>query len=349
MTSSTRSPLVVVSGPTATGKSLLGVQVAELLSGEIVNGDSVQLYQDHSIGANLPPEDLIQRVPHHLLGVLSPDEPTNVAQYCEQFSKLEKSLRERAIPPVLVGGSTLYISSLIEGLSELPAADHAFRAETDLRSAESLWNELQMVDPLRAAALHPNDRLRVVRALEVARGVGRSQTAGEPWPAAVLILVLLLSRTELYQLIEERSRVMVEAGLLEESRRLWSAYGEGWVARKAIGYAQALEVLQGEKPETELVESISVATRRYAKRQMTFWRNVKRRFDWNVLPGESSHETVRLGGERSGDTPRRNDLKDSICFHWDFLTLSQRLQNWRKSGPTGVEVWFLDASSVLAP
>lgn len=314
-----------------------------------MNADSVQLYRGHRIGAAQPSEELLAQVPHHLFEVLSPSESSNVANYRTLLQEVLNSCWKRKRLPLLSGGSTLYLSTALNGLDELPAADPEFRREAEKRSSESLWSELKQLSPELSEKLHPNDRVRVIRAVEIKRS-GGCQTKRLSLPASVgpaLILVLLADRRDLYAQIASRSRRMVGEGLLEEAKSLLEEFGQDWVCSSAIGYAEAVSVLKRELSESKLPEAISRSSRRYAKRQMTFWRNAPEKYGWSAEPTAASSDTVSLGAERSKATPQRNTLRETECYDWNFETLLERILAWREERDGARAVWYLSAARLL--
>lgn len=272
--------IIVLSGPTASGKSDLAMAMARVFPAEIVNADSMQVYRFLDIGTAKPSPGERAEIPHHLIDVADPDEPYNAGRYVADADAAISGILSRGKVPLVVGGTGMYIRALLRGLDPAPS-DPAVRAELDRRWAEeggvALHAELARVDPETAARVHPSDRLRVVRALEIARvaGIpaGRSRSAWAAAPGRYLPLFLALwpGRGELYRRIDERTEGMFRKGLVNEVRRLLDmGYGRELKPMGALGYRQAVAHLLDGIPLAEAVESTKRDTRRYAKRQLTW-------------------------------------------------------------------------------
>ncbi|GAA1454491.1 tRNA (adenosine(37)-N6)-dimethylallyltransferase MiaA [Nesterenkonia lacusekhoensis] len=280
-----QTPLVVVAGATASGKSALGVALAQRLAeqgrpGEIINADSMQLYRGMDIGTAKITAEETQGVPHHLLDVLDITEEASVAAFQQQAREEIGAIRARGNTPVMVGGSGLYIRAATDVI-EFPPTDPRLRAELTRQlqdqGASALREELRAADP-ESASLIKDDR-RLVRALEVVRLTGRTfssympQRIYEPALGEVVQLGLSLPREQLHERIAQRVDLMAEQGLLAEVRRLdQQGLRQGRTASRAIGYQQHLQVLDGELTEAEALESTIVATRKFARRQETWFR-----------------------------------------------------------------------------
>ncbi len=281
-----RPRIVVITGPTATGKTSLAVELTLALDGEAVNADSMQVYRGMDVGTAKPTEAEKRGVPHHLLDVVAPDEAFNAARYRELAGAAVERISGRGKACFVVGGTGLYIRALLGGLFQCPEAspevrdglERAWREE----GAGALHERLRALDPEAAARIHPNDRVRVLRALEVIELTGRPfsrQTGGHGFsqgPFRALKICLHIPRERLYDRINERSRAMMEGGLLEEARALLDqGYGPDLKPMQAIGYRHAVAVLQGRWCRDEALGRLQTDTRRYAKRQMTWFRGEK--------------------------------------------------------------------------
>jgi len=277
----------VVAGPTGTGKSELAVDLAERLDGEIVNADSMQLYRGMDIGtAKLPPAER-RGIAHHLLDVLDVVDTATVASYQRDARAAVHGILERGHTPVLVGGSGLYIQSVIDDIA-FPATDPLIRArlEGDLQRMGSwrLFRTLLDRDPAAATAIGPANGRKIVRALEVIEITGRPFTAtlprwGRPRYGAVL-LRLDRPNAELDQRLEDRVRAMVAAGFLDEVRALDAAgLRRGITASRALGYAQLLAVLDGQSDLAQAIARTTAATRRFVRRQRSWFRRDHRMVD----------------------------------------------------------------------
>lgn len=272
--------LLVLSGPTASGKTALALSLAGILPLEIVSADSVQVYRGLDIGTAKPAPEELRAVPHHLIDVADPDEPYDAGRFVREAEEAIRGIRDRGGFPLVSGGTGMYIRALLRGLDPLPT-DPAVRAALSLRWKEeggaSLFEELRRVDPAAAAAIHPSDRIRVLRALEVAAvsGTPPSRLKGR-WSAPgrryrVLFLVLAPDRQELHRRIERRVDGMFRDGLVEEARGLLAkGYGPDLKAMRSLGYRHAISHLSGEIPLDRAIAETKRDTRRYAKRQETW-------------------------------------------------------------------------------
>lgn len=272
-----RAPLLAVVGPTGTGKSELALELAERLGGEVVNTDALQLYRGMDIGTAKVPLAARRGIPHHLLDVLDVTEEASVARFQAEVRAVIEDIQSRGLRPVLVGGSGLYVRAALDEL-EFPPTDPEVRArfgELGQRAGlEGLRAELARVDPDSAARL--GDARRMVRALEVHELTGRTFTSYLPQRIALRPTVQIGLDTEravLHERLRARVVAMAEAGLLDEVRALDAAgLRQGRTASRAIGYAQFLSVLDGESSLEAAVEGTVTATRRLARRQLTWFR-----------------------------------------------------------------------------
>ena len=277
------APVVAVVGPTATGKTALALGIAERLDGEIVNADALQAYRGMDIGTAKPTVEERARVPHHLIDVLDPEERYSAGEFARRAREAIGEIRARGRRPLVVGGSGLYQRALFEGLAPVPPGDPAVRRSLRERLAaeglEALRAELAAVDPPTAARLAPGDGQRVLRALEVARVTGvplSTWIERQPLPRERLPAIhvgLTLPRPVLYDAIARRATRMVEEGWVGEVERLLAAgVTPDAPGFQAIGYRQIARHVAGETTLAEAVEETVRATRRYAKRQLTWFR-----------------------------------------------------------------------------
>lgn len=276
-------PVIVVGGPTASGKSALALRLARDFGGEIVNCDSLQLYRGMDIGTAKPSADERASAPHHLFDILDPHEVFNAGEYAERARACIREIGRRSRVPILVGGTGFYLRSLLEGLTAGPGRDEALRtrlAEGERRRPGFLARLLRRLDPAAAKRIHRNDLNKLTRAVEICLRAGESASelfAGRGKDrfeeATALKLVLNPPRDELKARIELRTRRMLEAGLVEEVEELRRrGVPEAAKAFEAIGYRQALAVLAGRMTRAEALQAVTIATRQYAKRQVTWFR-----------------------------------------------------------------------------
>lgn len=280
------APVVLLMGPTASGKSAVAMALAERVGGEIVSVDSAQVYRGMDIGTAKPGAAERARVPHHLLDIVEPDMRYSAAKFAADAGAAIAAIRARGRVPILAGGTMLYFKVLREGLSSLPPADAGVRADLDARAAAQGWPalhaELARVDPASAARLDPNDAQRVQRALEVwmLTGVALSQlqgrrTAHAPALGRIVSIALVPSdRARLHRAIAARFDAMLGAGLLDEvaGLRLRHALTADLPSMRCVGYRQAWEHQQGQYDAQEMRLRALAATRQLAKRQFTWLR-----------------------------------------------------------------------------
>ena len=277
--------VVGVVGPTGCGKTGLGVALAKAFDGEVVSCDSMQLYRGMVIGTAAPTEEEMQGVPHHMVGVVDPHEDYSVARYAVDAAACVDNILARGKLPVLVGGTGLYLDALLRGHGFASGtAGSAVRTELERRWAaeggEALFTELAAVDPESAAALHPNDKKRVIRALEVYRETGKTMSAHNaetkaipPRYEPIYIGLAYRDREDMKRAIDRRVDEMMKQGLLDEVRALVeSGLPRTATAMQAIGYKECFSCLAGVCTPDAAAEEIKLRSRQYAKRQLTWLR-----------------------------------------------------------------------------
>jgi tRNA dimethylallyltransferase len=278
-----RPKLVVITGPTASGKSSLAVDLALRFDGEIINADSMQVYRGMDVGTAKPSMEERRGIPHHMIDVVDPDDDFNASLYGELARPLIGEIWERKKACFLVGGTGLYIKTLLGGLLKCPPVDPGLRLELnnelEKKGSPFLHERLMKKDPEAGAQIHPNDRTRVVRALEIIGLTNRplssliTEHGFREKPFRSLKICLNLERDRLYARINERSLSMIDSGLLEETVRLLEeGCSRGSKAMRSLGYRHALEHLDGLFDLKETILRIQRDTRRYAKRQLTWFR-----------------------------------------------------------------------------
>lgn len=282
-TSLQRIPLVVLCGPTGSGKTGLAAKLARYWPVEVVSADSRQVYRGMDIGTAKADADEQREVPHHLIDVVEPEHDFSVADFIEQARAAIAEIVQRHQRPLVVGGTGLYLRGLTEGLIDAPPADRHVRARLHDQARQqgnlSLWQRLQEVDPDAAAAIHPNNLVRVVRALEVFELSGEPISALQQRhgfahrPYATLKLGICPSREELFDRIEQRVDQMVAQGLFDEVARLLErGLSPESKALRTLGYREVVECLAGDIDHATAVALIKTHTRQYAKRQLTWFR-----------------------------------------------------------------------------
>ena len=295
--------LIAVVGPTASGKTALAIALAKELGGEIVSADSMQIYRGMDIATAKPTPEEMAEVPHHLIGFWPPEKPFSVAQYAILAREKIDDILRRGRVPVLCGGTGLYIKAIVDHIQyeEETGEDAALRERLRRQAQDegnlAVWRQLQAMDPQTAERIHPNNLGRVIRAIEVMQVSGRSIREQEersrqaPCPYHVIQIGLRYrNRENLYERIERRVDAMAEAGLPEEARAV-RQQGLTATAAQAIGYKELYDWMDGTLPLEEALENLKRSTRRYAKRQLT-WFGADARIRWIEPDALQAGETV---------------------------------------------------------
>jgi len=295
--------IIVVVGPTGSGKSALAMRLARKLGGQIVNGDAFQVYQELNIGTAKPSYEAREKIPHHLYDIVSPSIDYNVKNYQQDLREVLDDLLKKKKPIILVGGTGLYIKA---GLY-----DYVFEDEpaVDLSDLEKLTNQelydyLKTIDAVEAEKLHPNNRKRVLRAIAIYRGAGASKSSlvakqKHKCLYDAMFVGLDTDRLKLYASINTRVNRMFAAGLIDEVRDLVNKYGKKHHAFLAIGYKEVIQHLEGKMSFGDAVEAIQKNSRNYAKRQFTFFRN-QLPVDW-YPDGDMAYQAIlKKLGENHG-------------------------------------------------
>ena len=309
MSSTLEPALLVVVGPTASGKSRLALRLAEAVRGEIISCDSVAIYRGLDVGSAKPSPTERARVPHFGLDLLDPDQPSTAGDYARIARAALQDIRSRGKVPILAGGTGLYLRATLDGLAPAPQRDESLRqrlrASADRSGSKVLHRFLRRLDPAAAEAIHQNDLPKLVRSIEMTMLARKPQT--EQWAAGrealqgfrVLQFGLNPPRQVLYERINTRAAGMFANGLLEETAAAVAHFGEGARALASLGYAQALAVLRGEKGLPEAVAEAQQGHRHYAKRQLTWFRRDPR-IQWFTGFGDDGvvqNEVLRQAGE----------------------------------------------------
>jgi tRNA dimethylallyltransferase len=300
-----------LTGPTASGKTAVGVELAGRLGADAIAMDSMTLYRGMDIGTAKPTLDERGGVPHHLIDVLDPWEAASVADYRAWAGRAIEAIEAKGRRALFVGGTPLYLKALLRGLFEGPPADpdrrRALEDEADREGAIALHARLAAFDPTTASRLHPNDRRRVVRALEVIEATGLPLSALQaeherPAPSEVPFFALERPRPELVGRINRRVVAMFEAGLVEEVRSLVEAPRPIHpVPAQGVGYREVIESLEGRRESPgEVIARVQARTRQFSKRQATWFRGLAEVSPWPVEPGESAGEIAARLADRIG-------------------------------------------------
>ena len=279
-----KSRVIAVGGPTASGKTALSVGLAKAFGGEIINADSMQIYKNLDVGTAKPSIEERQGVPHYLLDFLPPETPYSVADFTAAADPLIQEITARGKLPLVVGGTGLYITSLLNGMAFAPEKmDPAIRARLQERAeaegGAALYAELQSIDPDYAAQVHPNNLPRVIRALELYAATGRRMSEervnarpAEPPYRSLCLCLTCRDRAVLYDRIERRVNLMVENGVLAEAKQVYDHRDTYRTAAQAICYKEFFPYFEGTGSLDECTARLKQATRNYAKRQLTWFR-----------------------------------------------------------------------------
>ena len=287
---------IVIAGPTGVGKTDLSIKLAKILDADIISADSAQVYKGMDIGTAKIRVEEMEGVPHYMLDILEPIKKYSVGDFQRDVDSILKEEEKKGKSVILTGGTGLYINSVTEGLSELPASDSKMREEFMKLSSEELYEELKKVDPEGALEIHPNNKKRVERALEVYKLTGEkfsilSKKNIKNNNYNFIKIALERGRENLYERINMRVDIMIEQGLEKEVRELYSKYGEILRKINIIGYSEFIDYFKGEITYEEVVERIKQNSRRYAKRQFTWFKN-DQSYIWYNLEEVSEEEII---------------------------------------------------------
>ncbi len=291
----------VLVGSTGVGKTAAGIELARRIGAEIISADSRQVYRYMDIGTAKPTAEEQAVAPHHLIDIVDPDVRFSAGEFSRQAREVIRKLSGRRVPVLVVGGAGLYIRTLTEGIFEAPEIPRALRKQLETgyreQSTEALHRRLELVDPVSAGRIHENDRRRIERALEIHDATGTTLTA---WfasppaagPVSMRLIGLRRDRAALYDRINRRVVHMIESGFEEEVRGLLDrGYGDGAHAMSTFGYAELLRCVRGELDPDYAVSIIQQRSRQYAKRQLTWFRQIAG-IEWvTVADGDGAEET----------------------------------------------------------
>ena len=281
-----KNKVIVICGPTASGKTALSIELAKKINGEIVSCDSMQIYKDMNIGTAKPTPEEMQGIKHYLIGYVSPEERYSVSDYKSDAKKAIKEIIEKGKMPIVVGGTGLYLDSLIYEIEYQDIKlDEAYRQkleqEVEEKGLEELYEKAKQIDAKAMEKISPNDKKRILRVLEIYHTTGKTKTEQEIESRKkeveydYKVYALNWNRQKLYDRINKRVDMMMEQGLIEEVKQILKKYDTFPTAMQGLGYKEVVEYIEGKVTKEEMIEKIKMETRRYAKRQLTWFRKNK--------------------------------------------------------------------------
>lgn len=298
-----KKTVVAIVGPTAVGKTELGIEIAKKLNGEIISGDSVQVYKGMNIGSAKVTTKEMQGIAHHLLDIKNPDEDYTAADFKVQVASLVEEITSRRRMPIIVGGSGLYIQAALydynfPDIKKDEEVTERLEQEVETSGMEGVFERLKQVDPEQAEKIHPNNIRRVIRALEIYETTGKTKSAWEKEqtfesPYNVIFIGLEMERERLYERINYRVDLMMEQGLIDEVQTLYNQGYKNTNAMRAIGYKELIPYLEGKDALEDAIETLKRNSRRYAKRQYTWFRN-KLDISWYSVTLENKKEIFSM-------------------------------------------------------
>lgn len=281
-----KKKVIVIGGPTASGKTGLSIELAKTISGEIISADSMQIYKDMDIGTAKVTEEEKQGIAHYMIDIVSPDERYSVAEFKKEAEeKIEEILKNNKIP-IIVGGTGLYINSLIYNINYPQIKfDEEYREKLEKRveqeGLEKLYEEAEQIDSRAIKNISKNDKKRILRILEIYHQTGKTKTELEeisrmiPPKYDYKVFAIDYNREKLYERINLRVDKMIEEGLIEEVKNIKEKYNKFPTAMQGLGYKEVVKYLEGEYSKEEMIEKIKMESRRYAKRQLTWFKGIK--------------------------------------------------------------------------
>ena len=281
-----KSKVIVICGPTASGKTALSIELAKKINGEIISCDSMQIYKYMDIGTAKPTLEEQKEVKHHLIDFVEPNQRYSVAEYKKDAEKSIEEILSKGKTPIIVGGTGLYVDSLIYGI-EYPEIelDEEYRKQLEKeikeKGLESLYNKAKEIDSKAMEKISPNDKKRIMRVLEIYIATGKTKTEQEIESRThevkydYKVFAIKMDREKLYERINKRVDLMVKKGLIEEVQNILKKYDKFPTAMQGLGYKEVVEYLDGKTTKEEMIDKIKMQTRRYAKRQITWFKKNK--------------------------------------------------------------------------
>ncbi len=279
--------LVIITGTTATGKTELGIELAKRVNGEVISADSMMVYRYMDIGTAKPTKEEMRGIPHHIIDVVNPDETFDVEDFLKLAKQKIDEIQKKGKLPIIVGGTWLYIQALLYGISEAPPADWELREKLYKEDSEKLYQQLKDVDPDYSKKIHPNDKKRVIRALEVFYLTGRPFSSFHKWKKSqydFIGFVLNRDKNQLMDRIEKRVDKMFELGLVDEVKNLLDmGFEKSLTAMQAIGYKELVSYFYGKTTLEDAKSDIIKNTKAFAKRQIRTFKNKFKDENWQHL------------------------------------------------------------------
>ena len=278
--------VIVICGPTASGKTALSIELAKKVNGEIISCDSMQIYKDMTIGTAKPEKDEMQGIKHYLIDCVSPDQRYSVAEFKKDAMKAIDDIIKKGKQPIVVGGTGLYVDSLIYEIEYQDIKiDNEYRKKLEdiieKDGLEKLYQEANNIDPKAMEKISHNDKKRIMRVLEIYHATGKTKTQQEIESRKkeakydYRVFAINMNREKLYERINKRVDIMMEKGLIEEVKKILEKYNEFPTAMQGLGYKEVVEYLEKKCTKEEMIEKIKMETRRYAKRQITWFKKNK--------------------------------------------------------------------------
>ena len=293
--------VIVICGPTASGKTGLSIELAKKINGEIISGDSMQIYKEMDIGTAKVTREEMQGIKHYLIDIIEPNQRYSVAEFKKDAEKAIEEIINKGKTPIVVGGTGLYIDSLIYGIEyQNIKLDEEYRKKLEKEAEEgldNLYEKAKKIDPEAMKKISPNDKKRIIRVLEIYKATGKTKTQQEEESRKELkydykVFAINMEREKLYERINKRVDLMLQQGLIEEVEKITEKYKEFPTAMQGLGYKEVVEYLENKTTKEEMIEKIKMETRRYAKRQITWFKKNKQTIWLDGL--KSREENVQI-------------------------------------------------------
>ena len=293
--------VIVIGGPTASGKTALSIELAKQINGEIVSADSMQIYKEMDIGTAKVTREEMQGIKHYLIDIIEPNQRYSVAEFKKDAEKAIEEIINKGKTPIVVGGTGLYIDSLIYGIEyQNIKLDEEYRKKLEKEAEEgldNLYEKAKKIDPEAMKKISPNDKKRIIRVLEIYKATGKTKTQQEEESRKELkydykVFAINMEREKLYERINKRVDLMLQQGLIEEVEKITDKYKEFPTAMQGLGYKEVVEYLENKTTKEEMIEKIKMETRRYAKRQITWFKKNKQTIWLDGL--KSREENVQI-------------------------------------------------------